>query len=133
MSIIPGKKKSPCYSFLKMYSVASFLFQRKLKTSRWTLSPARCLYPCASPLLLQLTGLYAVSGICQTAPYPRALCAPSVWSIHMSTSHLSASHLCAIVTCSVRLSFLHSPIERCNFFLSYSSHLPASSLHCTYP
>lgn len=111
-----------------MYQVASFLFQRKLKSSWWTLSPVRCLYPCASPLLLQLTGLYAVSGIFQTAPYPRALCAPSVWSIQMSTLHLSTSYIYAIATCSVRLSFLHSPIERCNFVLSYSSHRPASFL-----
>lgn len=78
-----------------------------------------------SPLLHQLTGPHAVSQICQTPFYLRALCAVSVWSIQMSTQHLSISHLYANVTCSMRPPFLHSLIKNCNLVPRHSIYFPA--------
>lgn len=114
------KKVKTYYSFFKTYQV-SF-------SSQWTPSPACCLYLSGfsllpSPLLHQLAGLHVVPCIQQAAPTTSGPCTMPL--SEASRCPHSTSHLYANMTCSVRLSFLHSPIEKPIFVPRHSTHLLA--------
>lgn len=109
----------------KSCQVASFIPQRQAEVI--TVDSKSCndvapVWPQPSPLPLlhQLTGPHAVGHLPPQGPV-RIF----VWNIQIFKEHSSPSYLHTNVTCSVRLSFLHSPIENCNSVPRPSTHFPA--------